>query len=123
MRNADQYPENWKDEIRPAILKRDNYKCRECRIKHRAYVVKNPDLTYSEITLQQMVVFREQGKKAFRIFLQVAHLDNVKSNVIPSNLISLCPPCHLKLDQSFKNLLRKTNKAELIKSLGGTPSI
>lgn len=123
MRNKNRYPENWLDTVRPSILKRDGYKCRECGIPHRSYVVKNQDKTYSEISQLQMVQFREQGKQAFRIYLQIAHLDNNPANIKESNLISLCPPCHLKLDSPFKQLLRKANKINAIESLGGTPIV
>lgn len=121
MRNKSKYGEDWQDKIRPAILKRDEYKCRKCGVAHRSYVVKNQDNTYSEITLAQHVVFREEGKKTFRIYLQVAHLDNNTANMDHSNLLSLCAPCHLSNDLEYKQLMRKAYKKQLIQSLGATP--
>lgn len=122
MRNKNNYSENWNDVIRPDILKRDAYKCTKCGITHRAYVLKASKGIYIEITQFQMVQFREQGKTAFRIFLQVAHLDNNPSNNDYSNLAAVCPPCHLSLDAVWRNLKRLSNKAAKIISLGAVPT-
>lgn len=118
MNNKHRYSEDWNDKIRPDILRRDLYKCTRCGIRHRAYVVKSDSGQYVEITVQQMVQFREQGKKAFRIFLQIAHLDNDPSNNDYSNLAALCPPCHLLNDAEWKKLLRKAAKNKVVSDLG-----
>lgn len=106
MRNRTNYPANWFDTIRPDILRRDNYKCTKCGIAHRSYIVRDNKGIYSEISQEQFVQFREEGKKTFKVYLQVAHMDNDVTNLNYSNLKALCPVCHLLNDAEFKNLMR-----------------
>jgi len=105
------YPPNWRDTIRPAILARDEYKCRVCSIAHRSRVYANSRNSYvvCDEFIEQWAI--SQGKKVFTIYLQVAHIDNVKENCDPSNLLSLCPRCHGKRDKDHKALIRKVRRS------------
>lgn len=86
MRHKERYPENWNDTIRPAVLKRDNYECQICKVKHRSY---------NQI-------------KSERIFLQCAHRNRVEKDCSMDNLFSLCPNCHLGYDREDNKLRRLT---------------
>lgn len=63
------YPEEWAEELREKIRKRDNYQCQLCRMK------------------------QEESNRA----LDVYHIDNDRINCQPENLITLCRSCHSKI--------------------------
>jgi hypothetical protein len=113
------YAPDWKDVIRPSILKRDNYKCCVCSVEHRSRVYKNTNggyITCDDFTELWAV---SNGKKVFTLYLQVAHLDHNKSNNEPVNLRSLCPFHHARYDANHKKFSRVTYLAKIkpIKSL------
>jgi len=107
MRNKELYPENWTDTIRPTILKRDNYRCKLCNIKQRSYVLIDSKGIKTTIDKDEFEEYKPFGARVFRVFLQISHTDNNKSNCIESNLITLCPWCHLSVDKEYKRILRK----------------
>tara|TARA_R110000868_G_scaffold410416_2_gene698397 strand:+ start:1243 stop:1581 length:339 start_codon:yes stop_codon:yes gene_type:complete len=106
MKNKNLYPDNWVDEIRPQILKRDNYKCKECNQKHRQCIVIISNNIQYHINKSEIQEWKNQNYKAYQIFLQVHHIDGNKNNNIDSNLISLCPNCHRKADASLNKIKR-----------------
>lgn len=108
-----QYHHNWRDIIRPNILKRDHYKCRHCGIRHKTRVYRKSKGNYQvcDSFIEQWAV--SQGKKVFTVFLQVAHVDQNKSNNEPDNLMSLCPVCHGKFDKQHKQLAKTYFKQRL----------
>jgi hypothetical protein len=65
------YPTEWNEELRELIRTRDNYTCKICGLK------------------QENLIGMHQK-------LPVHHIDYNKDNLNPSNLISLCLPCHSK---------------------------
>lgn len=111
MRNRHKYPDEWYDTIRPRILKRDNYKCRECSITHRVHVAVKSTGQRIIIDKDEIKDYVSSGWKCYRIYLQVAHLDNNKSNNEDSNLKSLCVTCHSRLDKEWKKIMRLSNTA------------
>jgi hypothetical protein len=62
------YTQDWTEDLRDSIRKRDNYSCKLCNISQE-----------------------ETGRK-----LDVHHIDYDKENCDPNNLISLCICCHTK---------------------------
>lgn len=114
MRNKNLYPENWVDTIRPDILKRDSYKCRDCGIKHRSYVLVDSKGNRTLIEKDEHEEYKTYGANTYRIYLQVAHLDCVKSNCDYSNLLSLCPTCHNRRDRGHKVVMRLAEKKNLL---------
>ena len=77
----EKYPQEFNKQLKELIRQRDNYKCQLCGM---------PEI--------------ENIKK-----LTVHHIDYVKNNCLPDNLISLCNCCHLKTnanrdywEESFK---------------------
>ena len=75
----EKYPYEFK-QIKKLIRKRDNYTCQICRL--------------------------EQNK--FKRKLDVHHIDGNKKNNTFENLISLCLPCHMKLEHNHGKLMDRT---------------
>jgi hypothetical protein len=107
------YHSDWRDIIRPAILKRDQYKCKHCGIKHKSRVYKDTTNKYVECDsfMEQWAI--STGRKVFTLYLQVAHIDHDKSNNAPNNLMSLCPIHHARFDTEHKKLARISYRAEI----------
>lgn len=110
MRNRKKYSEEWTDTIRPAILKRDGYKCTKCGIKHRQYVLVDSKKNYTLISKEEHDEYKLYGANVYRVYLQVAHLDNNPDNNSFDNLITLCPKDHLKLDEPHRAVMRISEK-------------
>ncbi len=106
MRNSHKYPPNWIDEIRPAILKRDKFICQHCNAKHRKSYVWLRDGTKFMIPDSEIAEWKGYGDKAYKVFLQIAHLDRDPSNNEYVNLKALCPRCHLNYDRPVNKLNR-----------------
>lgn len=110
MKNKHRYPENWSDVIRPAILKRDNFKCDGCGVKHRSTGYYDFSGKFIECDEFMVKWAKEKGFKVQKIFLQIAHLDQDPSNCSEDNLKSKCPKCHLNFDRAFNNIKRLQRK-------------
>jgi len=108
-----QYHSDWRDIIRPAILKRDQYKCKHCGIKHKSRVYKDTTGKYVECDTFMEEWAISTGRKVFTLYLQVAHIDHDKNNNAPSNLMSLCPVHHARFDTEHKKLARIMYKSEI----------
>jgi ssDNA-binding Zn-finger/Zn-ribbon topoisomerase 1 len=104
--NYADYSPDWKDIIRPSILKRDNYVCKKCGIGHKKRVYRNTSGVYVECDEFIEEWAKANGFKVFTLFLVVAHLDNDKKNNKPANLLTLCPKCHALQDAQHKKQLR-----------------
>lgn len=102
-----EYPDNWQ-QIRHSILSRDNYECVQCKIKDRSYAFIEKPGKWIPVSLIEYNNLKLQGYNCTRVFLQVSHINNIKSDCSPLNLRSLCPPCHLAADIEFKKIKRLT---------------
>lgn len=107
MKNLHLYPENWADTIRPAILKRDHYKCVKCGIGHRQIGYYNAKGEFIDCDEFMQTWAKAQGFKIQKIHLQIAHIDHMKENCDENNLEAQCPKCHLNYDREFNMILRK----------------
>jgi 5-methylcytosine-specific restriction endonuclease McrA len=107
------YHPDWKDIIRPAILKRDGYKCAHCGIKHKARVYKDTTGKYVECDEFMEQWAKSTKRKVFTLYLQVAHLDHNKHNNEPTNLKALCPIHHARFDSEHKKLARIMYKQKI----------
>lgn len=114
------YHPDWKDIIRPSILKRDQYKCKVCGIRHKSRVYRTTNGGYIECDdfMEQWAI--TAGKKVFTLFLQVAHLDHNKTNNQPDNLQSLCPIHHARHDKEHKKFQRLIFKGKINQDKGET---
>jgi hypothetical protein len=105
-----EYPENWKDEIRPQILKRDGYKCKMCGVRQRAVGYRDSKGKFVECDEFLERWAKTNGKKVIKIHLQVMHLDHDVSNNEGYNLLSGCQQCHNRYDaknRAFKRIKHK----------------
>lgn len=120
MKNRNLYPDNWEDTIRPAVLKRDNYKCTICTVPHRAigYFEINKTFIVCDEFMQDWA--KRKGKKLIKIHLQAMHLNHDKSDCRMENLAAGCPRCHLNHDRAYNSLLRKMRGRQ--KGTGGGAS-
>lgn len=108
--NKKDYSPDWHDIIRPAILKRDSFKCQHCGVRHKNYYLFQPSGIKIKIEQDEYIEYLQHGLDARRIYLQVAHLDNNKSNNDDTNLLSLCNTCHLKNDRAHSQMMRLAKK-------------
>lgn len=102
-----QYHSEWRDIIRPMILKRDAYKCRTCGLKHKSKVYRKSKGHYQELDQFMENWALDNGKKVFTLYLHIAHINSNKKDNRPENLITLCPYHHAELDKNYKSLKRK----------------
>jgi len=109
MKRKHQYPPEWNDTIRPAILKRDNYTCTEpgCKVRHRSVGYYDAAGNWHECDQFMKVWALNQGIKVKPVYLQVAHINHNKSDNREENLRSMCPRHHLNNDRVHSNLKRK----------------
>lgn len=84
------YPENWKTEIRPAILSRAQNKCEFCGAEN----------------------YQPHPETGSKVILTIAHLDHNIANNHYDNLRCLCQKCHLTYD----GLLHAQHTAETRKT-------
>lgn len=106
---ANYHPE-WKDRIRPTILKRAGYKCETCKIAHKAIGYRMPDGKFIECDKYMQGWCKTNGIKCIRIILTIAHLNHDVSDNAESNLRALCQKCHNNYDMPFRLLNRITKK-------------
>lgn len=110
MKNRHKYAANWYDTIRPAILKRDKYICQHCGVRHRICYEWDKSGNKYIINKDEIKESKKAGFKAYQVFLQIAHIDNDPSNNNYTNLVALCPACHLQMDREFSKIVRHSNK-------------
>ncbi len=115
--NYKNYPVNWKTEIRPEILKRDNSCCKFCGVEN--YSIGYRDKSYIWHKIEKSFAgdmdaedAEDMGFKVIRIVLTVAHLDHDISNNDPVNLAALCQKCHNRHDIKNRIHNRATKKGQ-----------
>lgn len=79
------YGKKFSPKLKEQIRKRDNYTCQECGKK------------------QKELFKRCKNGKIIHYKLPIHHIDYVKINNSPLNLISLCSKCHLKTNHNRKH--------------------
>ena len=123
------YPNNWKKEIVPRILKRANNKCEFCGLENysivyavRYYIRHDGKYSYRTIWYRNKQDAAREclGNRIYirKVVLTVAHLDHDETNhnVKDDRLKALCQACHLRYDASEK-MRRVCKKARRIKEL------
>lgn len=116
MRNKENYSVDWQDIIRPDILKRDKYCCVTCQVRHKKSYVFQSEGGHFLIPENEIDLWKSYGDKAYKVFLQIAHLDQNPSNNEYINLAAMCVKCHLNFDRKYNNLKRIT-KYKTIKNV------
>ena len=112
------YPKDWKTEIVPRILKRENNKCGLCGVENKTtltslplrmrienkYKIKRFWITESSDILR-MKPYSQGGEiKEIKVVLTIAHLDHDEENheVEDDRLMAMCQYCHLNYDAKEK---------------------
>lgn len=108
MRNKHLYDDNWSDVIRPQALKAANYRCQKCNAKHKSYGYRDALGNWVECDPLMIEWCKQNNIKVKRLFLQIAHIDHIRTNNIPSNLMALCPRCHFLNDKHISTISRKS---------------
>lgn len=103
------YPPDWFDVIRPAILKRENYACKFCRVGNRkiGYRTANGEFVECDEFMQKWAI--ENGYKIIKIVLTIMHLDHDITNNDYSNLAAGCQRCHNRHDAQNRAFRRSKN--------------
>ncbi len=107
------YPPNWRSEIRPFILARDKYKCQHCSLPQNAMAYRGTKGRYIQVDAFAKEWAENRGEKVKIIKLHVAHLNHLKDDIRPVNLLSLCPHCHSKHDAQHKKIAQIMFKASI----------
>lgn len=89
------YPKNWKTEIRPRILAREENRCKWCHAENGASL---PKPCCDEASYNERGKCHSCGRRRPRVVLTVAHLDHDTTNNTDDNLAALCQRCHLTYD-------------------------
>lgn len=114
------YPPNWKTEIRPAILERDNHCCYFCGVKNKTLIRRfgngMSDWEYWPEGMEGEA-WSLDGLKSTLIILTIAHLDHNTQNNDYDNLVALCQKCHLNYDKhhhrkNTRETIRKKKKLQ-----------
>jgi hypothetical protein len=91
-----QYPPNWETEVRPRILARDGKKCRCCGLGNHLWGYRDAGGRFHSLPKGMPA---PPGFKAFRILLNVVHLDHARTNHSDDNLGLMCQRCHVRYDK------------------------
>ena len=94
--NQRRYPPNWRD-IRAAILARAGDCCEFCGVPNQSWRLPG----FEQWTCDPAIAdeWADDGRKATRIVLTIAHLDHQPEHSDPANLRALCQRCHLDWDR------------------------
>lgn len=115
------YPKNWRSEIRPRILAREDHRCKFCGVADRemGWWVPSGQFYTPAAVASQRIDRDDEGalskKLALRpnptlVILTIAHLDHGLSNHDDSNLAALCQRCHLNHDRDATAAKRAEGK-------------
>lgn len=85
-----------------------DFKCSVCKIEHKKCYIFPKNSKPIKVDEEEMKEAKSFGEKAYKVFLQVAHLDHNPSNNDMNNLKVFCPKCHLANDREINNLKRKS---------------
>lgn len=116
--NYDNYPPNWKTEIRPRILLRANNCCEECGIENGSVVhsfKENGKTVWRFLRYPEWVELGEPKK--VKVVLTIAHLDHDEENhdVKDERLKAMCQLCHLTYDAEEKKKRRTIKSKKPVK--------
>lgn len=130
------YGAEWRNQIRPRILDRDNHRCAFCGKPNYAEVrqIVEPgrrmwwiDESFSRRRFVRRRLLNQDGRLVHtdadelplrnayivRVVLTVAHLDHDPANMDEANLAALCQWCHLHHDQQHHANTRAARKDQM----------
>lgn len=89
------YPRRWRKEVRPRILERDGHRCRCCGLGNHLRGYRDAGGRFHPLP---KIKPAPPGFRAFRILLNVVHLDHGLSDHSDDNLGLMCQRCHRRYD-------------------------
>lgn len=110
------YRREWREEIRPRILKRAENKCEQCKVPNHELIARFNKYPGFWFTLDGEIhgpdgsdrgMFRgsdpefAEPDRLVKIVLTIAHLDHTPGHDADENLAALCQWCHLHHDQKL----------------------
>jgi 5-methylcytosine-specific restriction endonuclease McrA len=128
------YPPNWKTEIRPAIMQRANSKCEFCGVLNYKFIIRgvlNGDDCYqdddgiiydannSKVIGSDILGEIHPTNKMIKVVLTIAHLNHDVTDNRHENLKALCQRCHNLYDAAY----RKENRSKTIQNKKGLQSL
>lgn len=104
------YPPNWKTEIRPRILERDQHRCKFCALKNYQEGYRDKNGAFWPLSAWEFL--NSDTIRRIKIVLTIAHLDHDEDNhdVQDDRLAALCQQCHLRYDAKEKSRRRNEKK-------------
>jgi len=109
--NTKGYSIDWNDIIRPAVLKRDGYRCKHCSLSNRiSYAIENN----TRVILDDkwlLARYQSLNFKIYKVAISIAHTCHNKACSNELHLIALCQSCHLRFDKHIHVLNRLKNAA------------
>ena len=113
------YPKGWGKEVRPRILTRDGKKCRCCGLGNHLWGYRDAGGKFHSLPKGRPA---PAGFKAFRILLNVVHLDHKLEDHRDENLGLMCQRCHAAYDKPITaQQAAYTNKYPGAASVGVLP--
>ena len=104
------YHPDWRDIIRPEILKRDKYKCTRCKVGQRWVGYRTNKGVFVPCDDFEIAHRKRHNLKVITIYLAVAHLDHDIQNNEYINLAAMCQKCHNNYDQQHRLINRLSRK-------------
>lgn len=108
--NLKDYHPEWRDRIRPEILKRDKFRCAVCGVKQKTVGYRDSKQRFIQCDEFMVQWAKDQGIKTFTVYLSVIHLDHNKKNNEPSNLRTACQLHHNRHDHHHRKMNRALRK-------------
>lgn len=127
--NYDDYPANWKTEIRARILERAYGHCEFCGVPNYAIILRHnknnaiyrvlraktvegalDDMESAKHKHPGCIIEFGMWRRPIRIVLTIAHLDHDTAHNDDSNLAALCQRCHLRHDRNQHAATRARNQ-------------
>lgn len=109
--NPLKYTHDYKDVLRPEILKRDNYKCTKCGIPNKTRYITDPVSGWLAVDAEIEAWAITEKVKISKSVLTIAHLNQLTFDNRFSNLKTLCSVCHLAYDREFKASVKVLNSS------------
>ena len=114
------YPDNWRSEIRPAILKRAKNRCEWCNAPNGMYGSRGKNGEFIPALAGEIADGMDYaGNRVIKIVLTIAHLNHDINDNRPENLAALCQRCHLSHDKDQHRASRYNNRVKNIPDLFG----
>lgn len=108
--NKELYPANWLTVIRPAVLKRANYRCEVCKVVNGSMGFREDNGEFIELDQITSIYAAAYKKKIIKIVISVGHVNHDTTDNRPENLKAWCQKHHLAHDKLFHAAIRKSKR-------------